>query len=182
MSQTCDLTVAPRDFRNLRPKCARLSHVPNNVMRPVLYHGHVYCTNWYCSRNIQVLNMINLGTKQWEAPLNYCTMEYEVVGWVCTIAPTWHCTLVIHTHYWAPECHNGTCNTRMSVSAYMRAESSISISTSLFWPVLVLVLKVPIPESRIRFCLNYLLVFDISKSSDLNVFRKVPTWMLELGR
>ena len=140
MSQTCDLTVAPRDFGNLRRKCARLSHVPNNVMRPVLYHGHVHWTavyiNWYCSRNIQVLNMINLGTKQWEAPLNYCTMEYEVVCWVCTIAPT--CILVIHTHYWAPECHNGT---RMSVSAYMRAESSISISTSLFWPVLVLVLK-----------------------------------------
>ena len=150
----------------------------------VLYHGvmdrsigRLFTTNWYCSRNIQVLHMINSSAKQWEAPLNYCTMEYEVVCWVCTIAPT--CTLVIHTHYWAPECHNGT---RMPVSAYMRAESSISISTSLFWPVLVLVLKVPIPESRIRFCLNYLLVFDISKSSDLNVFRKVPTWMLELGR
>ena len=115
----------------------------------------------------------DLGTKQWEAPLNYCTMEYEVVCWVCTIAPT--CTLVIHTHYWAPECHNGMCNTRMSVSAYMRAESSISISTSLFWPVLILGLKVPIPESRIRFCLNYLLVFGISQTSDLNVFPKPRT-------
>ena len=42
-------------------------------------------------------------------------------------------------------------------------------------PVLVLGLKVRIPESRIRFCLNYLLVFIISQMSDLTVFPKCPT-------
>ena len=61
----------------------------------VCMHGHHYDQKSSYVVTVQLIGnapggaiiMIDLGAKQWEAPLNYC-MEYEVVCWVCTIAPT----------------------------------------------------------------------------------------------